>query len=326
MDSDSSVVKQWPADSDNELFGYASWSFLLHSIFGGVRCQCRHRWQLRSPRMGPNLVACLPLSCPFPGRNRFLILECGRVCSEGLLRKSLLGSARCLKLIVLVQSTDRLRTVFSVTSLLDLVICVPIIALSNVEGGIFVYVPYYLRMLALVFCVSDVIRMRRSWSIVMFDSATERLVVLASYMAALLYIAICTFHYSEFYFGQSTEDLTLMQCFYFIIITVVSNLSRFCLACCLMLILEHCGIRRDHTDNGSWPMGCYFHNFYRHQVNMAYWFEENPKADENLAFSPASSAPLSKLFNWQALVEAPLNDGKQDLMSSFAVDLFAHLS
>ena len=76
-------------------------------------------------------------------------------------------------------------------------------------------------MLVVIQRLSDVLGKRQQWRWFNFTASKERLIIRASYMIGLIYIAMCSFHYSEFYFGKSTsEDFSLMTCFYFIMITI----------------------------------------------------------------------------------------------------------
>lgn len=94
--------------------------------------------------------------------------------------------------------------------------------------GIYIYVPYFLRCLVLVRHFEEFIILRSAWGYFLPDYfsdysygyAQERLYVIIARMFALIYLAICAFHYAEFNSERSNRDLTLMQSFYFIIITM----------------------------------------------------------------------------------------------------------
>ena len=118
------------------------------------------------------------------------------------------------------QATDKFSAFFRLNSLLDIGICVPFIVLSRIPYGYYYYVPYFLRCFVALERMSGVIRMRGNWEVINFDVAFERLIILISYILTLIYFSLCAFNYSEYYYGQNTQNLSLMQTFYFIIITI----------------------------------------------------------------------------------------------------------
>ncbi|KAJ3330216.1 potassium channel, sub T, member 2 [Blyttiomyces sp. JEL0837] len=70
-----------------------------------------------------------------------------------------------------------------------------------------------------------VLRLRGSLKILQFrslDVLTERLVVVIATIMSIIYTGLCAFQYVESKFSDAGSDLTLMQCFYFIVVTLAT--------------------------------------------------------------------------------------------------------
>ena len=105
-------------------------------------------------------------------------------------------------------------------------ISVPVIVFYFIPIGVYIYIPYFLRALVVVRRFEEFIILRSSWGSFLpgsfldysYSYAQERLYVIIARILALIYLSFCAFHYAEFNIEGGT--LTLMQSFYFTIITM----------------------------------------------------------------------------------------------------------
>ena len=117
-----------------------------------------------------------------------------------------------------IKSNDFKKTFFTLNTLLDLLICVPIIVLLRIPNGIYYFVPYYLRILVCLEKLADSMRLLESSG--NFGASRERLFLLISYMFTIVYISMCSFWWTEYYYGTRKGTLTLQDAFYFTIVTI----------------------------------------------------------------------------------------------------------
>ncbi|KAG0235620.1 potassium channel, sub T, member 1 [Actinomortierella wolfii] len=118
---------------------------------------------------------------------------------------------------------SKLGYIFSLQTLLDAMTALPfMIAASFLPDGQFLYVPYFLRSWSVIS------RLERALSIGVeigisnrpFDPVKAKLIGLLAYFLAILYNATCAFMYCELNFAPGVTTLTILDAFYYIMITV----------------------------------------------------------------------------------------------------------
>eukprot|EP00842_Homolaphlyctis_polyrhiza_P005739 jgi/Hompol1/6166/HPOL_002177-RA len=136
----------------------------------------------------------------------------------------LLCAANLLSMVIRLSFSENLRqSIFSTDSLMDVIITIPFLVITRFEYGRFIYVPYFLRSLVLIPQLKNVLRLRSFWPPINFNSYKEKLIILITTVLILIFNAICLFQYFETKFAgekiSTGKDLTLMQTFYYIVIT-----------------------------------------------------------------------------------------------------------
>ncbi|KAJ3147652.1 potassium channel, sub T, member 2 [Geranomyces variabilis] len=112
------------------------------------------------------------------------------------------------------------EALFNYRTALDLVICVPLaFILPSIHNGQRIFVPYYFRAAVLVSRIRNVLHLRANLSVSRIDLHMERLLILVVSIIALLYVAACSFSFSENRFSDPGDHVTLPDAFYFIVIT-----------------------------------------------------------------------------------------------------------
>ncbi|KAH6564138.1 hypothetical protein BASA50_006828 [Batrachochytrium salamandrivorans] len=121
-------------------------------------------------------------------------------------------------------SDNRYIAFFRFGTFLDLFISIPFLVLTRIQNGRLIYVPYYLRALVLVPQLKSVLRLRVYWPAINFSAYKEKLIILVTTILVIIFLGMCSFHYFETKFpGENnavSSNLTLMQTFYFIVITI----------------------------------------------------------------------------------------------------------
>ncbi|TPX44523.1 hypothetical protein SeMB42_g01752 [Synchytrium endobioticum] len=114
---------------------------------------------------------------------------------------------------------SRFRTVFSWTSLIDLLVCLPFVVLFYVPDGDHYYIPYFLRACLVVNRLRRLMRVR-TWFSLSMSATRERIAVLVATILVLVYIAMAFFTYFEYNFGDDTNYLDVTRALYFVFITM----------------------------------------------------------------------------------------------------------
>ncbi|KAK6097551.1 hypothetical protein MT418_001655 [Batrachochytrium dendrobatidis] len=129
----------------------------------------------------------------------------------------------CSLILRLSFSDNRYIAFFSFGTFLDLFISIPFLILTRIPDGRLIYVPYFLRSIVLIPQLKSVLRLRIYWPPINFSSYKEKLIILVTTILVIIFLGMCSFHYFETKFpGESptTSNLSLMQTFYFIVITI----------------------------------------------------------------------------------------------------------
>ncbi|KAJ3389880.1 hypothetical protein HDU92_000825 [Lobulomyces angularis] len=136
---------------------------------------------------------------------------------------AVLASFNLFNLIIKIIFADRfLKALFSLSTFIDLIVGVPFLILTQIDGGKFIYIPYFLIMIKSVYRISKILRYRY-FNLSMFR---EKLIILIYTVWGVLYVAMCTFNFFETNFQPPDSnfapyrELDLMESFYFIVITI----------------------------------------------------------------------------------------------------------
>lgn len=111
----------------------------------------------------------------------------------------------------------------SLSTILDLLVILPFLALFPIPGARFVYVPYYLNCFLLIPHLKLIIRYKRMTNPFGLTVFLEKLIMLVANIWTLVYFGVASFNYFETrfdkYFLVSPNSLSLVDTFYFIVIT-----------------------------------------------------------------------------------------------------------
>ncbi|KAI9353256.1 hypothetical protein DFJ73DRAFT_828825 [Zopfochytrium polystomum] len=114
-------------------------------------------------------------------------------------------------------SDNKLKAFFNFSLLIDAITSYPFLIVLSIQDGHQIYIPYFLRSLIIVSRL-----MRPGLKILSFDAITEKLFLVIATILSIIYTGLCSFQYIEYNFREdgSGADLTLMDCFYFIVVTL----------------------------------------------------------------------------------------------------------
>ncbi|KAK9762490.1 hypothetical protein K7432_011717, partial [Basidiobolus ranarum] len=116
--------------------------------------------------------------------------------------------------------TNRWSVILSLYTFLDLVTGVPVISSLFISHGQYLYVPYFLRSIVVVWRIKRAlnIRMDLGFSDKPYDPLLMKLTLLVAYILIIVYNGMAAFQYFELMFAD--KNYNLIDSFYFTIITV----------------------------------------------------------------------------------------------------------
>ncbi|KAJ3102136.1 hypothetical protein HDU97_000778 [Phlyctochytrium planicorne] len=124
--------------------------------------------------------------------------------------------------IRVILADHKLNAFFSWVLFLEIITSVPFIVGLRLDIGRILYVPYFLRAVIAVSRLKTVLRLRGATVLLNFGVVTEKMILVFTTIATVIYVGLCSFQYAESNFQKEGDflDLTLMDCFYFIIVTL----------------------------------------------------------------------------------------------------------
>ncbi|KAJ1567239.1 potassium channel, sub T, member 1 [Cladochytrium tenue] len=115
---------------------------------------------------------------------------------------------------------SKLKTIFSVTTFIDVITSLPFVVASGFRVGQYIYLPFFLRGAIIVSRFKQVLRLRGATSLLNFDAVKEKVVILLVTMLSIIYVGTCAFQFTEFRFGSNAANNDFYQCIYFIVVTL----------------------------------------------------------------------------------------------------------
>ncbi|KAI9168331.1 hypothetical protein H9P43_007703 [Blastocladiella emersonii ATCC 22665] len=114
------------------------------------------------------------------------------------------------------------RVIFSPLMLIELLTTAPMIVSMFLAHGPLMFVPYYLRCIAVIPRLRRFLHIRLEVSEVMVptDALREKLIVLVSTLLAIIYTVMCSVQYAEMVMGD--QVLTLMDTVYFTVVSLTT--------------------------------------------------------------------------------------------------------
>ncbi|KAJ3216082.1 hypothetical protein HDU67_009962 [Dinochytrium kinnereticum] len=125
-------------------------------------------------------------------------------------------------LIRVMLADHKTSSFFSATLILEIITSIPFIIALRLDGGHLLYIPYYLRAVIAISRMKTVLRLRGATRFLNFSIITEKMILVFTTIAVVIYVALCSFQFAESNFQKDGGllNLTLMECFYFIIVTL----------------------------------------------------------------------------------------------------------
>ncbi|TPX37664.1 hypothetical protein SmJEL517_g00575 [Synchytrium microbalum] len=119
----------------------------------------------------------------------------------------------------IILADRRVAAIFSWTSFVDCLVCIPFVVLYCVPGGDIYYIPYFLRS---VLVVSRLRRLLRTgtWLGFSMSAIRERVAALVASIIILIYLGMCFFNYFEYSFGTDFDHLDISSTLYYIVVTI----------------------------------------------------------------------------------------------------------